>query len=362
MNMLDADEHQESERDSIAWRMPAEWEPHERCVIAWPVMGDLWGKHYGDACAEYAATIEAISAFEPVTVITSPGTSSSVRAAVPSVAEIVEMPIDDSWTRDSGPIITVDDAGHRRGVDFAFNGWGGRFPHELDDASAAKILEHLGIDRLSSPMVLEGGGIAVDGQGTLITTEQCLLNSNRNPSMTKEEIEAELGRTLGVTTVIWLPFGLRETSMTDGHVDGVLSYVRPGVVLAQTYADPEDPVTTRMAANLKVLRSATDARGRPLEVIEMPYLPYFEFGRERLSTFFANLYLPSGGVVVPVGEVTVDEPALEVVRHAFPERDVVAVVARTLAHGGGGVHCITQQVPLGRSGPLAFQPPRVLST
>lgn len=335
--------------DQTAWRMPAEWEPHERCVMAWPVAAELWGSYYDEACGEYAATIDAIAAFEPVTVITAPGTRRSVQAAAPSAAEVVEVPINDSWTRDSGPIVTVDGAGHRQGVDFAFNGWGGRFPHELDDASAAAVLHHLSIDRVVSTMVLEGGAIAVDGRGTLITTKQCLLNPNRNPTLSQSEMEAELRRTLGITQVIWLPHGLRETSMTDGHVDGVVSYVRPGVVLMQTYDNPDDPITARMAENLEVLRAATDADGRPLDVIEMPYVPYYDFDGRRMSTFYVNHYLANGGVVVPVGDVETDEPALELIRSAYPDREVVPVRARVLAHGGGGVHCITQQVPEGGS-------------
>jgi agmatine deiminase len=328
------------------WRMPAEWEPHERCVMAWPVREDLWGKHLAEARREYAATIEAISVFEPVTLVVNPGTAREVRKQVPDTTEIWEIPIDDSWTRDSGPIITVDGDGERSGVDFAFNSWGGKYaPWDKDAASSARMLEELGIPRRSSPMVLEGGAITVDGDGTLITTEQCLLNENRNPEMRREQTEAELASSLGVRDVVWLPWGLAEDRDTDGHVDGVAAFVRPGAVLAQTCEDPANPNFDRLAQNLAALRSAVDAGGRDLEIIEMPDIPYFDFHGEPIAAAYVNFYLANGGVVVPVADIDMDQEALAIIRRAFPGREVIGVRSRAIAYGGGGTHCITQQVP-----------------
>ncbi len=331
--------------------MPAEWSPHERCLMAWPARSELWHGHFDRARAEYAATANAIAAFEPVTMVAAPGQGDQVRAACTSAVEVVEIPIDDSWLRDSGPIFVVDGNGNRAGVDFRFNSWGERFlPYDLDAAVSAEILGELGIERIESQMILEGGSLTVDGEGTLITTEQCLLNPNRNPGLSREEIEAELERTLGVSTVIWLKWGHFEDEHTDGHVDGVCAFVRPGVVLAQTCQDPGNPNFGLMAENLEILRSVRDARGRRLEVIELPQLPYFDLDGQTLMTSYPNFYVANGAVIVPTADHPLDGEALGIIAAAFPEREVVGVPSRIVAFGGGGTHCITQQVPIGGAG------------
>lgn len=331
------------------WRMPAEWEPHERCVMAWPVREDFWGPHLEEARDEYTATVEAISAFEPVTLLTNPGTRDQVRRQVPGSVEVWEIPIDDSWARDSGPIITVADENGRSGADFAFNSWGGKYaPWDKDAASAALILERLGIPRRPSSMVLEGGAITVDGAGTLVTTEQCLLHENRNPSMTREGIEHELAANLGVSEVVWLPWGLAEDHDTDGHVDGVAAYLAPGRLLVQTCKDRANPNHERLQQNCEVLRAATDAAGRPYELVELPLLPHVDFHGSPLEMTYVNLYVANGGVVVPVADTDEDQDALAIIRRAFPDREVVGVRSRAIAYGGGGTHCITQQVPRDR--------------
>ncbi len=194
-------------------------------------------------------------------------------------------------------------------------------------------------------MVLEGGAITVDGEGTLITTEQCLLHQNRNPGMSRSEIEAELSRTLGVSEIIWIPWGAYEDTDTDGHVDGVCAYVRPGVVIAQACDDPANPNFDLMAQNLAALRAARDANGRRIEVVELPQLPYFDLDGEPMGSCYVNFYIANGGVVVPTADHPLDADALDVIRGAFPDREVVGVPSRVIAYGGGGTHCITQQVP-----------------
>ena len=216
---------------STTWQMPAEWAPHERCLMAWPTRESLWGPYFEEAKAEYAATANAIGQFEPVLMITNPGQAREVRAACGGAVEVVELAIDDSWIRDSGPLIVADRTGRLAGVDFGFNSWGERFlPYDQDATISRRILEVLGIERMPSDTIMEGGSITVDGEGTLITTEQCLLNVNRNPAMSRADIEAELKGRLGVSKVIWLPYGHHDDAHTDGHVDGVCTYVRPGVV------------------------------------------------------------------------------------------------------------------------------------
>ena len=328
------------------WRMPAEWEPHERCLLAWPSRAELWEGHFEAAKREYAATVEAIAQFEPVTLVALPGSGAEARRACPGDVDVVEIPIDDSWLRDSGPIFVVDDRGHRRGIDFVFNSWGERFvPFDRDAAVTAGILRHLNVDRVASPMVLEGGSLTVDGEGTLITTEQCLLNPNRNPAMTREDIEAELRSTLGVSQIIWLPWGHYEDSHTDGHIDGVCTYVDAGRVIVQTCEDPSNPNYGLMAENVAALGSSRDAKGRSLDVIELPFLPYGDLDGQEILCSYANFYVANGGVVVPIADHPMDAEALGVIAGAFPGREVVGVVSRVIAFGGGGTHCITQQVP-----------------
>ncbi|WP_330181612.1 agmatine deiminase family protein [Nocardia sp. NBC_01503] len=330
-----------------SWRMPAEWAAHERCLMAWPTRKDLWGPYFEEAKAEYAATANAIARFEAVLMIVAPGQADEARAMCGEAVEIVVLSIDDSWIRDSGPQIVLDAEGNRAAVDFGFNSWGNKFlPYDQDATISERVLDVLGIERFSSDMILEGGAITVDGEGTLITTEQCLLHPNRNPSMSREQIEAELRHRLGVTKIIWLPYGHFDDAHTDGHVDGVCTYVRPGVVIAQTCTDPDMPDFERMAANLKVLRESTDAAGRPFEIIELPQFPITVLpdGTETMVAY-ANFYIANGGVIVPIGGHELDAAALATLARAFPDREVVGVPGNIVAYGGGGVHCITQQIP-----------------
>jgi agmatine deiminase len=338
-------------RASGRYRMPAEWEPHEACLMAWPTRGDFWGGYYERAKDEYAAVANAIAAFEPVLMVANPGQAAEAEQRCSSGVRILEVPIDDSWTRDSGPVIVVDGDGGRAGVDFVFNSWGERFiPYDKDAAMAARVLELLGIERIPSAMVLEGGSLTVDGEGTLITTEQCLLNPNRNPDLSREEIEAELRRTLGVEQIIWLPWGHAEDEFTDGHVDGICAFVRPGTVIAHTCADPENPNYELMAANVEVLRGSRDAAGRALEVIELTQWPYFDLDGQSLMVSYANFYIANGGVVAPLAEHPLDGEFLDTLAKAFPRHEVVGVPARIVRYGGGGPHCITQQIPeMGRA-------------
>jgi agmatine deiminase len=336
-----------SDAESTTWQMPAEWATHERCLMAWPTRENLWGPYFEEAKAEYAATANAIGQFEPVLMIANPGQADEVRAACSAAVEVAELAIDDSWIRDSGPLVVLDRTGRRSAVDFGFNSWGERFlPYDQDATITRRVLDVLGIERIPSDMILEGGSITVDGEGTLITTEQCLLHPNRNPAMTRDDIERELKRRLGVLKVIWLPYGHFDDAHTDGHVDGVCTYVRPGVVVAQTCEDPALPDYERMASNLAVLRESTDAAGRPFEILGLPQFPVTTLPDGTATMVaYANFYLANGGVIVPLGGHELDEPALATLRQAFPDREVVGVPGNIVAYGGGGVHCITQQVP-----------------
>jgi agmatine deiminase len=279
--------------------------------MAWPTRPELWHGQYEAATAEYAAVAQAIARFEPVLMVAAPGLGDDARRWCGSDVEVIELPIDDSWLRDSGPIFVLGSDGARTGIDFRFNAWGERsFPYADDDRFPERILAHLGIPRHPVDMILEGGSITVDGEGTLITTEQCLLNPNRNPSLSREQIEDTLRQALGAEVIIWLPFGLAEDSFTDGHVDGVCAFVRPGTVLLQTAADPADLNWDRLAANRRVLEQSRDAAGRQLEILEMPYLAHAEVGGRRVRVPSVNFYVANGGVVAPTAGAPTDDAML----------------------------------------------------
>jgi agmatine deiminase len=329
--------------------MPAEWVEHERTLMAWPARVELWGAGLAQAKRDYAAIARAVSAFEPVLMVAPEGASAEVRRRCGRHVDVLELPIDDSWIRDSGPIFVTGADGRRAGVDFRFNGWGGKFlPCERDDALPRALLGHLGIDRFDAPFVLEGGAICVDGEGTLVTTEQCLLNPNRNPQLDREQIDALLAEYLGAETVIWLPHGLAEDHDTDGHVDNIAAFLEPGRVLLQTVADPASPNYEPLQENLERLRAATDARGRRVEVVELDVLPATEVRGLPGCVPYTNLYQLNGAVIVPVcgDDPDRDEQVLAMLAELFAPREVVAVPGQMLAEGGGGVHCITQQVPV----------------
>lgn len=327
--------------------MPAEWTEHERTLVAWPTREEAWrGTTIAEARSCHAEVIDAISQFEPVTVVADPADAEDALRGCPSRdVAVVALPIDDSWLRDSGPIITVDGAGDRLGVDFEFNGWGGKFtPCDSDDAVAGLLLGHLGIERRAGGMVLEGGAIAVDGSGLLVTTEQCMLNPNRNPSPDRSAIEQLLGETLGVEQVVWLELGLAEDADTDGHVDNILTVLGEGRVLLQV-APEGDPNRGPMDRNREILVKA----GVEVELLELLPRTKRPDSDEEIVIPYLNMYFVNGGLIVPVSglDPDMDSEALRLIGGLVPGREVVGVDALTLAFGGGGIHCITQQVPVG---------------
>ncbi len=328
--------------------MPAEWGYHDRCWMAWPCRQELWGERLDAARTAYAEVAMAIAEFEPVTMIANPENVAEVSLRCGASVACLPMAHDDSWMRDTGPGFLIDGRGEMAGVDWRFNAWGGKYDsYEKDAAMAAAMLEHLELTRYEAPMVLEGGSIHVDGEGTLITTEQCLLNPNRNPELDKDENERLLKVHFGVEKVIWLGQGLADDE-TDGHVDNLACFARPGVVLALSTEDREDGNFDALRDNLIRLRAARDARGRELEVIKVPQPERAEGddGR-RLAKSYINFYLATGAVVMPSFEDGKDKAAKEIVSGCFPDRMVRQVPALDIVHGGGGIHCITLQQPAG---------------
>ena len=324
--------------------MPAEWAPHEATLIAWPTRSrsDLWGELFGDAQREYAGVANAIAAFEPVVMIVDPSQTSEARPFLDPSIELLPIPIDDSWVRDSGPIFVTDGRGGRALVDFRFNGWGGRYqPYDRDEELPGALAAHLGMRRYEAPLVLEGGAITVDGEGTLLTTASCLLNDNRNPGASRADAERVLEDYLGVRTVIWFEQGWSQTRDTDGHIDGVAAFIAPGELLLLDPTDPADPDAVLAAANRKVLAATPDASGRQIDVVTIDPGAVVDIP-------YANIYLANGVAIVP-GGTPADDVIRDQVVAAFPDREIVQVPARALHEGGGGPHCITQQIPAASS-------------
>lgn len=326
--------------------MSAEWAPHAGCLISWPCRELTWHGHFEDAKRAYSAVINAIDRFDPVTVLADPVTVQEARRRLGPEAKIVEVSLDDSWARDNGPIFVRREDNRLALVNFRFNGWGHKQPYEKDDRLPILLAERMRIRRYDAPMVLEGGSISVDGDGTLLTTEQCLLNVNRNPSMSREGIEQVLDSYLGIRKVVWLARGV-EDDMTDGHVDGVAGFAMPHVVLAAHTRDDSDPNHRTLEENLARLESATDAKGRALEVVRMVQPRPMLVGGVSITPSYVNLYFANGAVIFPSYGIREDNLARETLASLFPEREIVGVRCEHISIGGGDVHCITQQLPAG---------------
>jgi agmatine deiminase len=321
-------------------RLPAEWEPHERTLMGWPCRLELWGETINQARADYAAVANAVAAFEPVSMIANPGADAlAARTACGTGVEIVELALDDSWLRDTGPIYVYVD-GHRAARHFGFNAWGEKFPPwDHDAAVGGLIARELGDPVEAVDLILEGGSVLGDGAGTLLSTEQCLLAPNRNPSLGREQIERTLLDVFGAERIVWLGDGLVEDRDTDGHVDLIAAFTCPGQVLLQT-VPAENPNFAGCEENRRRLAEARIA------VTELPFLPYAEVGGETVAAGYLNLYICNGAVIVPVTGADSDAEALAIIAAAFDGREVVPVPGAVLAFGGGGPHCITQQVPV----------------
>jgi agmatine deiminase len=270
--------------------------------------------------------------------------AAAAREACGAGVEVVELPIDDSWLRDCGPIYVYGSDSRRLAVHFRFNAWGGKFPPwDRDAAVGASIAQVLGDEVVEAEIVLEGGSIATDGNGTLLTTEQCLLNENRNPTMSREQIEEALRAYLGAQRIVWLGNGLVEDRDTDGHVDLIAAFTGPGRVLLQAVG-PENPNHEHCEENRGRLLAAG------IEVVELPYLPSVHVAGELVAASYLNLYICNGAVLVPVTGAESDPEALAIIARAYPGREAIPVPGSVLAYGGGGPHCITQQVPVSRHG------------
>ncbi|MBM3484655.1 MAG: agmatine deiminase [Alphaproteobacteria bacterium] len=349
------------------FRLPGEFEPHAGCWLLWPERPDTWRDGARPAQAAFAAVASAIAGFEPVTVGASPAQYRNARAMLPPAVRVVELQADDSWMRDTGPSFVINDAGLVRGVQFDVNAYGGRehglyAPWENDRLVATKVLELERLDRYVAPLVLEGGAITSDGTGTLITTLDCVINDNRNPGRSRAAIEAILRDYLAAETIVWLPHGLMHDE-TGGHVDNIVSFVGPGVLLLAWSDDRADPSYERVREAQAILSRARDARGRAFEIHKLPLPRPTAMTSAEASTLtistdakarragdpvcasYINAYVGNGVVVVPTFDDPADEPARALYARLHLTRRIVQVPARELVLGGGGIHCITHEQP-----------------
>lgn len=326
------------------FRMPAEWTAHERTWMMWPNRVEVW-PDMAATRKDFTAVAHAIRQFEPLTMAVDPNHETQARSMLGGDIDIVVAPLDDSWARDAGPCFLVDDNGNRAGVNFSFNAWGEKYhSFDNDDAFSGFVLSQADVRQYSSRLIAEGGGISVDGEGTILTTESCFPNRNRNPDWSKLEIEKELLDMLGGDKVIWLPGNIEETE-TDGHVDGIAMFVRPGVVLIENAGDPGDEFHDIMVANIAALENQVDAKGRTLELVTIPEAYDAVACGDKFCISYVNSYLVNGGIVMPCYGVATDDEAREAFQELFPERNIIQVPIVNIALGGGGIHCITQQQP-----------------
>src|SRR5688572_13950611 len=318
--------------------MPAEWEPHERCLIAWAGADLASTRLVTAAKRDYALVAKAIAEFEPVLMIARPGFGREAAAYCGPTVEVVELPLGEAWLRDSGPIFARRQ-GELVAIDFLFNAWGTTLPAGAHgETIGAHLADRLGLERIAVPLVLEGGAVTTDGKGTLVAVESPILHGRRNPGASRADLERAFRELLGIERTIWLEHGLLE-DRTGGHVDNVAAFVAPGRVLCQTVRDQDDPNHARLEANRRKLEAVG------LEVLELDVLPYRRWAGRRLALPYLNLYLGNGCAVVPLACLPEDREGLARLRAVFPDREVVGVPATNLARRGGGAHCITLQFP-----------------
>jgi len=339
----------------LGYRMPAEWEPHRGTWLSWPHKEATWPGKFEPVPGIFARMARHLAEREEVHInVAGPTQEQDARRRL-AAARVDQRrvffhhhPTNDAWCRDHGPIFVHRDVKEQREqavVDWGYNAWGGKYPpFDLDDVIPSRIAAEQGLPVFHPGIVLEGGSIDVNGRGTLLTTESCLLNPNRNPHLGREEIESYLRSYLGVSTVLWLGDGIAGDD-TDGHVDDLTRFVDPTTVVTVVEDDPADENYEPLQENLERLRGMTDQDGRPLRVVPLPMpRPLYHEG-QRLPASYANFYIANGLVLLPRYDPVLDEQAAATLQGLFPDREVIGIDASDLVWGLGALHCVTQQWP-----------------
>ena len=352
---------------SLGFQFPAEFEPHSATWLLWPERGDTWREDARPAEETFTEFACLIAEVEPVRIGVSPERFSRARALLPPSIKLVEMAYNDAWVRDTGPTIVKAESGERLAVDWTFNAWGGE-AHGLyqnwhdDDRVAGNIAAFEGIETLRSPLIQEGGGLHTDGAGTLFVTEECVLSPGRNRALGRRGAEQHLRQATGCEQVIWLPHGVWQDE-TTGHVDNLLHIPAPGLVLLTWCEDESDPQHVRSRAALKTLQEAQTTSGGAYDIRLLPHPLSRPILQKEAAGFapsadgvarqegdpvaasYANFYLCNGRIIVPLIDERTDEAALTVIADVLPDREIRTLPAREILLGGGGLHCITQQIP-----------------
>nr|WP_223184766.1 agmatine deiminase family protein [Streptomyces sp. CBMA152] len=329
-------------------RFGAEWDSHARTFMSWPALDSVWGEQLPSVREDIARVARAVAEYEPVVLMARPDQQAAAQKACGSQVEVVPLAVDDLWARDTVPVF-VEENGHTLGVDLNFSGWGNKQVHTNDGQVGRLLLTTYDIARTKAPLVAEGGSFETDGQGTLLVTESSVVNGNRNPGKTRDRIEDELKSSLGIKKVLWLA-GVRGKDITDAHVDSIARFTAPGVVLVdQAFpANPPDVWSRAADQARQVLKQATDARGRRLEIVDLPQPDLDKItGRgDAFVSTYTNFYVANSAVFMPrFGDAQADDRAKGILQEHFPKRDVVPVKIDTIASGGGGIHCSTHDQP-----------------
>ena len=337
----------------LGFRMPAEWAPHQATWISWPHNPETWPGVLAAAEASMAEAVTALAGGETVRInVLDAAHEAHVRGRLGAVADTPAVvfhhfPTNDAWCRDHGAIFVRDDAGRLAAVDCGFNAWGGKYPPwDLDNAIPARMAAALGVQRFKGGLILEGGSIDVNGAGTVLTTEQCLLNENRNPELARAELEERLALLFGIRQVLWLGEGIIGDD-TDGHIDDITRFVAEDAVVTVVEPDRADPNHAPLEENLARLRGMRLTDGRPLRIIELPMPAPVELDGTRLPASYGNFYIGNEVVLLPVFGQPADEEVARILAGCFPGRRIVPIRATELVVGLGAFHCLTQQVPSG---------------
>ena len=336
--------------DVAGWRMPAEEAEHERTWMCWPSNGEIWGGDLATVQATIADIALAIADFEPVTMLVRPEARADATAMLGDGIELLDAPVDDLWARDTLPNFLVRTDGGTRALiatHAIFNGWGGKQLHDGDTQLAGVVARHLGLGLIGSDLVGEGGGVEVDGEGTVLAAESCWVNDNRNPGMSRDEVEESLLGLLGADRMIWVD-GLAGADITDGHIDTLARFanVTTIVVDAPAAADPDDPWVEVAARTRELVEAARTTDGKAYDVVEIVQPTTIRGSGDDFLATYMNYYVCNGAVIAPeFGDEAADAAAREVLASLFPDREIVQLDIDALAAGGGGIHCATQQQP-----------------
>ena len=340
----------------LGYRMPAEWEPHQATWLSWPHKEESWPGKFDRILPVYAQMVAALAESEPVhinvndAVMEHQARDLLLRAGARGEISFHEFPTNDAWCRDHGAVFITRDVGAETesplaAVDFQFNSWGNKYPpFDLDNQIPHRMADALDVSRFACDMVLEGGSIDVNGQGLLLTTEACLLNSNRNPELTRKDIEQRLCDFLGVACVLWLGDGIVGDD-TDGHIDDLARFVAPNVIVTALEDTPNDGNYAALKSNFNRLKTTRNLEARPFEIVTLPMPPAVICEGYRLPATYANFYIANSVVLVPGYHTSTDEVARRTLQELFPDRQVIQIDCTDLVWGLGAFHCLTQQVP-----------------